>query len=219
MKCPNCEVQLSENDNYCSECGNSLRSGEQIQSQSDASESSPKRNFRESGAADGVLKPLSGFRRTLSTELVARQTELRTLLRFNGLIEKRTYKQEEVIIHKGEKNRDLIFLTEGLIDITKEEEDGNLVLNEIKPPYILGDIAFLSGIPRTATAVAKTEAKMFVLKYEDFKDLFKKSPGWVQPLLTSFVSGIRSLHYEREKLERKISELKGKIGGKTSTPE
>ena len=57
----------------------------------------------------------------------------------------------------------------------------------------------------------QTEAKMFVLKYEHLKDLFKKFPEWLQPLLTSFVSGIKSLNFKTAELERKISELKDQI--------
>ena len=100
-------------------------------------------------ANDHALRPPSGFRRTLSTELVARQTEAHTVLRLSTLIENRTYKPGEVIIHKGEMKRDLFFLTEGLVEISRKEGGEDFILNEIEPPHILRDIAFLSGTLRT----------------------------------------------------------------------
>lgn len=143
----------------------------------------------------------SGLRRTLSTELVTKQAELRTLMEINGLIESRTWAPGEVIIREGDTNRDLFFLTKGVVEIVAEKESGPLILNEIEPPFILGDVAFLAGLPRTATVRAKTEARSFVLKYENFMSVSKGTPEWLSPLLNSFVSGIKSLHYRIAELQ------------------
>jgi CRP-like cAMP-binding protein len=198
MKCPNCQAETGETARYCNHCGHDLES-----------QRTPDGNLSPDGAAADILRPLSGFRRNLSTELAARQAEMRILVKFNELLELRTYQPGEIIIHKGDKSRDLFFLTEGLVEISTDEGTGNVILNEIESPDIIGDIAFLSGFPRTATALAKTKVRLFVLKYQDFRDLFRESPDWVQPLLTSFVSGIRTLHSRIKRLERKVSELKG----------
>ena len=209
MRCPGCQAELAEEPKYCSECGYNFKSGEPIPSPSSSSEFSARGDLTAISVEEGALKPPSGFSRTLSTELVARQTELRTLRRLSGLVESRNYKPGEVMIHKGEKERDLFFLIEGLVEISKKEGDGDLILGKIEPPYILGDIAFLSGIPRTATAVAKTEVRTFVLKYEGLRDLLEGPLSWIHPLLTSFASGIKSLHHKNKTLERKFSEAVG----------
>jgi len=155
------------------------------------------------------LKPPSGFSRTLSTELVARQMELRALVKLGSLIQSRTYRPGEVVIRRGETNRDLFFLTEGLVDITRSEGDTEFILNEIEPPYILGEIAFLFGMPRTATATARTEVKTFVLKYEDLKELLKDFPAWLPALLTSLASDMKSLHYKAKISQKRLLELEG----------
>ena len=157
MKCPRCQTETAKKAKYCSECGYHVKTGEDISAPTPSSGLSAQEDLTGSSTDEGALKPPSGFRRTLSTELVARQTELRTLLRLSTLVENRTYKPGEVMIHKGEKERDLYFLTEGVVEISRKERDGNLILDEIESPYILGDIAFLSGAPRMVTATAKTE--------------------------------------------------------------
>ncbi len=196
MKCSNCHTEISETAKYCSDCGHEL-----------GSESPPTEKKPVDKVASGLLRPLSGFRRNLSTELAARQAETRMLFKLNELLENRTYQPGEIIIHKGDKSRDLFFLTEGLVEISIDEPNGNVILNEIESPDIIGEIAFLSGFPRTATALARTKVRLFVLRYQDFRDLFHEVPEWVQPLLTSFVSGIRTLHSKIKRLDRKVSEL------------
>ena len=111
------------------------------------------------------------------------------------------------MIRKGETNRDLFFLTEGLVEISRQEGDTDFILNEIEPPYIIGEIAFLFGMPRTATASAKTEVKTFVLKYEDLKELLKDLPAWLPPLLTSLASAMKSLHHKSKTSEKRLLEV------------
>jgi CRP/FNR family cyclic AMP-dependent transcriptional regulator len=138
----------------------------------------------------------SGFTRTLSTDMLRKQMETELAQRVEDLIDMRTYGPGEVIIRKGETNRDLLFLTDGLVEISTEQEDGRLILNELSAPYVFGEIAFLLGSPRTATATARAGASAFILRYEKFKSIFKENPAWLQPLLTSFVNGIKSLHFK-----------------------
>ena len=113
------------------------------------------------------------------------------------------------MIGQGETRRDLFFLTEGVVEISRKDGEADLMLNEIGAPYILGDVAFLFGMPRTATAKAKTDVTAFVLKQEDIGELLKDLPPWVHPLLTSLASGIKSLHHKSGTLEKRLSEVDG----------
>jgi len=149
MRCLKCQAEIAGEPRYCSECGYNVKSGEHILSLTSGSGFSAQEDLTAGSVGKGALKPPSGFSRTLSTELVGRQSELRTLLSLSTLIENRTYKPGEVMIHKGEMDRDLFFLTEGLVEISRKEGGEDFILNEIEPPHILRDIAFLSGTPRT----------------------------------------------------------------------
>lgn len=185
--CPKCDSELPQKARFCSKCGHQIES-------------------KSLYGAEPVVKPLAGFRRTLSTEFLEKEIESRVLKELNELVERRRFTPGETIIAKGETNRDLLFLTEGAMEIFTPEEGEELLLNEVEAPYILGDIAFLSGFPRTATARAKTEVEVFLLKYENLRSLFKEFPEWLQPLLTSIVSGIKSLHYSISELKKESSQ-------------
>ena len=149
-----------------------------------------------------MFRSLSGLRRTLSTELIINDEEQTTLEWLGSLIEIKKYEPGDVIIQKGEKIRDLYFLTEGQVEISSAEKDGNIILNEVKDPSIFGDLGFLFGFRRTATAIAKTKVKLFVLNYERFSREITEFPKWLSPMLSSFVSGIKELHDEIARLEK-----------------
>jgi hypothetical protein len=206
MKCPTCQAELFEKAKFCSECGNPIR----LEEHAGWSTSSPLggENTTGRGSAGGVLKAPSGLKRTLSTELVGKQTERPSPVDLNPLVESRTWEAGQTVIQKGDGNRDLLFLIKGRVEILTSPEGGDFVLNEVNAPHILGDIAFLSGLPRTASVMAKTDVKAFVLRYDHFTGLFGKFPEWLHPLLSSFTSGIKSLHYKIAELERKAQVLK-----------
>jgi CRP-like cAMP-binding protein len=164
-----------------------------------------------SGGAAGAFKLPTGFSRTLATELVTKQLELHTLVKLGELVQLRTYQPGEVLIRRSDKNRDLFFLTHGRVEISREEGEADLVLNEIAPPYVLGEIAFLFGTPRTATATAKTLVKTFVLRHDELKELLKDHPAWLPPLLTSLSSDMKSLHDRVKMAEKKVLELEKQV--------
>ena len=205
MKCPSCQTELAGEPKYCGECGSSIQPGAPVQSSASGSGFAATHDATAGG--ERAWKPPAGFSRTLSTELVARQMEMRALVKLSTLVQSRTYQPGEVLMRKGETHRDLFILTHGLVEISRQEGEADFVLNEIEPPYILGEIAFLFGTPRTATATAKTEVKAFVLRYEELNELAKDLPAWLPPLLTSLASDMKSLHHKVKITEKKILEL------------
>lgn len=198
MKCPACDAELAGVPNYCGSCGHKLNAAASRQSED----------------ADALKLP-TGFSRTLSTDLVAKQIERHTQAKLASLVENRTYRAGEVIIHQGEQSRDLFLLNEGVVEISREGGDGEVVLNEIEPPYILGDVAFLFGMPRTATARAKTAVKAFIVRYDQLNDMLKELPPWVHPLLTALASDMKSLHHKSQTLEKRVSEIEAQAKSKS----
>lgn len=186
MKCPNCQAELPEHAEECTECGHQVE------------------EMNEHAGSGKAATHLSGFRRTLSTELMEREMRECLLEECNELIEPRAYDAGETIIQQGEKNRDLIFVTEGALEISTEGDGQEVMLSRVEGAYILGDIGFLSGFPRTATVKAETTVKAFVLNYENFSKCFPDMPDWFRPLLTSFVSGIKTLLFENAQLKKEL---------------
>ena len=118
------------------------------------------------------------------------------------------YNPGDVIIKKGEVNRDLFFLIEGVVEISTKEEDGDFILNKIEPPQMFGDIAFFYGLPRTATAKATTKVEVFVLRYENFEYQVKELPELLKPIFDTLISRIRLRDEKIAELEEELMKLK-----------
>jgi len=203
MKCSRCLSKVNEKANYCWQCGIHLKTDKQSSSQSALTVTSGNQISSDTNSRRSPL----GLLRTLSTERITRENRIDTLAKLNSLFEKRSYQQGDKILRKGDENRDLYFLTEGLVEISSQDKDGNIVLNTLPAPNIFGDIGFYFGFPRTATVEAKSTAKVYVLKYDILKQELSEFPNWLSPLLTSFVSGIKTLNDDIKGLRRKVKNI------------
>ena len=57
---------------------------------------------------------------------------------------------------------------------------------------IVGEMALLDDLPRTATAVAASDVDMLVLNRRDFKVLLKEVPGFAEKILSSLSQQLRA---------------------------
>jgi len=78
----------------------------------------------------------------------------------------------EVLVHQGEEGDRLFILEEGRIDILHD----NVLVRTLGPGDILGEIALISGAPRTADAVAKSPCRLLELSKRDFDRVCKQAP-------------------------------------------
>ena len=117
------------------------------------------------------------------------------------------YKAGEVIIHEGEKNRDLYVLSEGVLEVSVKNKSSKIVVSEIASPEILGEISFLNGAPRTATVSAKTDVEIFVLSYEKVKQELSDIPTWFRMVLLAFTSRMKSCGATIREYDQRVKQM------------
>lgn len=71
--------------------------------------------------------------------------------------EPRAFDVDDVVVHQGENDRALYFLTEGTVRVMSP--DGK-VLKAIDAPSVLGELAFLDGQPRSVELVGAGEGQV-----------------------------------------------------------
>jgi len=212
MECPSCQSKIDEMANYCWQCGFNLKSKRQ---EDRGHGSSATAGDRISSGTGGLRSP-SGLWRTLSTEFVARENNITILDKINSMVDSMDYGQGDIILKKGEINRDLYFLTEGVVKVSSRDNNGSIVLSTLPTPNIFGDIGFRFGLPRTADVEAMTPVKVYILRYETMKkELGEYHAEWIDPLLIAFVSGIKALNDEIRRLTKKIESGMEKNENKT----
>lgn len=92
-----------------------------------------------------------------------------------GLCERCIYEAGETVVTEGDRKRDLLILQKGRIRIEKKDQHGApRTLSTLEPPTVLGEIGLVMGAPRTATAIAETEAETLLLGGEGLQALLEK---------------------------------------------
>ncbi|HEY5630197.1 MAG TPA: FAD-dependent oxidoreductase [Candidatus Limnocylindrales bacterium] len=124
----------------------------------------------------------SWYRRTtlafdwLSTAAFPRDvTEVR--IASTGAVISMRYAAGEIIVRQGEPGGRFYMITEGEVDVLREEADGTeVVLNRLGPGRYFGEIALLRGTRRNATVRALTEVSVLGVARRDFTALAAHLP-------------------------------------------
>lgn len=83
----------------------------------------------------------------------------------------------QVLIDQGSPDRTLYFVESGSLSVHVEDEDGNMKLALINPGSVVGEGAFFSRLPRTASVVATGPSKLWSLTPIRFTELANRQPA------------------------------------------
>ena len=98
--------------------------------------------------------------------------------KFMNFVTIRRFSQGETLVEKGELSRELFVLTQGsiVVDIPQKGA-GNLDLSvTISAGNIVGEQAFIDGLPRSQTLRAKEDGEMMVMSYKSFEYFIAQEP-------------------------------------------
>ncbi|MDD5285648.1 MAG: cyclic nucleotide-binding domain-containing protein [Desulfuromonadaceae bacterium] len=83
---------------------------------------------------------------------------------------------DEVICEQGDTGDFLYVVCHGAIDVMREEDGTKKIIAGILPGNLLGEIAFIDGTKRSASAVAKTNVTLLQMSQHDYLDLMRLNP-------------------------------------------
>lgn len=89
----------------------------------------------------------------------------------------RTFEPDEVLIEQGETAAGLHLIASGEVTVLREEGDETLVLAELGPGDIVGEVSLVLRKPSTATVTAKHATLCLHLPREDFLELIREHPA------------------------------------------
>ena len=100
-----------------------------------------------------------------------------TLTDFESMIEWQTLSPGVELFHQGDPADAVFFVVSGLLRVAVEENgQAERVINEIKAGETIGEVAFLTQEPRSATVYAVRDAVLARLTYPSFDKLMDKYP-------------------------------------------
>jgi len=88
------------------------------------------------------------------------------------------FEQDEVVIRQGEPGDEMYFIESGLVRVLREiSATRALVLAELGAGDLFGEMAVLTGAPRSATVMALSELNLWILGKADFDELATAYPN------------------------------------------
>ena len=94
------------------------------------------------------------------------------------------YLPEQLLLKEGDKADFVLLVLTGKLEVFIERDDKDVVLTESRPGTVLGELAVLCGIPRSASVRAKETST--VLKWDDetFRTLLLRDPTLSQRIFS-----------------------------------
>ena len=97
-------------------------------------------------------------------------------------------------------------IKKGRIAITKAKGSGEIVLAELKPGEMLGEMAFFDNEPRSAGAKLLGEAEVIALPFSALHAQFKTFPEWLKAMVKTVNSHLRDANQRIKNLESASAE-------------
>ncbi len=124
-----------------------------------------------------MMHSLPDKRKLLANTLFFREissSELDKILAFSS---ERHFSDSQIIFQKGDVGGNLLVVLDGKVRISTSSDDGKeIILNTIFQGELFGEIAFIDGLERSATATAIGESSLLTIRRSDFIPFLKKNP-------------------------------------------
>ncbi|MFD1694788.1 cyclic nucleotide-binding domain-containing protein [Roseibium aestuarii] len=101
------------------------------------------------------------------------ETKLRLLAFISDRME---FQEGERLCTQGEEGDSAFIILRGAADVLVETPDGERKVADVKENSIVGEIAILCDVPRTATLIASTRMDVLTVSKDDFLKLLKEFP-------------------------------------------
>lgn len=99
-----------------------------------------------------------------------------------------------VLLREGERPSSLFIIQSGRVRVSVSAEDGGeLVLADLGPGELFGELALIDGEPRMATVIAVEDSAISVVSREDFAHCLARNPEIGVKLLRNLVQRVRDL--------------------------
>jgi len=109
------------------------------------------------------------------------------------ILERRAYADGDLVFRQGSEGSTAYLLQSGRIDLIRDTESGeHLLLRQLQPGDVFGELALLRAAPRFATAQVVGSANVEILRVDKFNDMLAKGPPFLRALVRIYVEMVGS---------------------------
>ena len=97
-------------------------------------------------------------------------------------------KPGETIFKEGDAAKELYVIQHGQVEI----QLGNRLLDTLETNDLFGEMALIDGVPRSATAIAKTDVVLVPMSKKDFLALVGRAPSFALDVMSMLARRLRA---------------------------
>jgi len=112
----------------------------------------------------------------------------------------------QMLFREGENAGAMYLVRQGTIRVFKKKGDSDIEIESIRSGQIIGELAFLDGNPRSASAETLTECELVEISGPSFQQVLDKVPEWLKILLRTLVTRLRGASTKIRQLESSSTE-------------
>jgi len=101
-------------------------------------------------------------------------------------------KAGELLFKEGDASRSIFIVQQGQLRIFRDSYVGKVELGLVGERQIVGEMAFISESPRSATVEAVVDTRVIELDTKLFNTYIKSQPPWLKLMIESLVFRVRS---------------------------
>jgi CRP-like cAMP-binding protein len=155
-----------------------------------------------------------------SEELLARVPAFRGLNvgerhQLQEIAREKNFKPGERVLVQGKTSQYLWLLLEGQCQVVRDtQHDGPVVLAELGPLQLFGEMSFFSPAPHSANVIAKTAVKLLCIDRSDYDDLIRDNTPAAYKLAYNIVEGVAA---KLRRMDDRLAELSTEHNGEDTT--
>lgn len=113
----------------------------------------------------------------------------------------RKLKKGELLFSEGDPSKAMYFVQAGTIRLFKKKGNASIELGMIHKGEVIGEMGFLDGGPRSASAEAMHDTELTEITNTNLAEQLKVLPPWLMVLLKTVVNRLRSANNKIRQLE------------------
>lgn len=113
----------------------------------------------------------------------------------------RQLKRGEILFREGDPSDAMYVIKKGSIAITKAKGSSEIILAELRPGEMLGEMAFFDNKPRSAGAKANADSEVITLPFSALHAQFKTFPEWLKAMVKTVNSHLRNANQTIKNLQ------------------
>ncbi len=118
----------------------------------------------------------------------------------------KTLKKGDILFKENDTSESMYVIKSGKIAITKAKGMSEIVLAELGPGDMLGEMAFFDNKPRSAGARAASDSVVIELPFAALNAQFKTFPEWLKAVVRTVNNHLRNANMKIKNLERSSEE-------------